>query len=209
MSHEDKSLHSAETVSIDLGKHESELKNETVSKYRNDESGLNPVEIYTGIVRRIRSYPNVSDNWPILIFFDGSSFSKISGREILRDVWSYLDFIREDSFGFTSADVCTHSVCSSLAMRMFLAKEPTYTIMRIGRWRSDALLAYMENKIKEFIKGFRSRMLTNRNFYNTPLARNSRETPTHNQGTSHHHQANSSVLGRQAGSLRHHLRPRN
>ena len=172
LSHEDESLHSSETVSIDFGEQKSELKYETVSQDRNDESGLNPVEIYALIVRIIRSYPNVPNNWSIFTFFDGSSFSKISGREILRGIRSSVDCIGEDSLGFTSADV--GSVRASLAIMMLLAKEPTYTIMLIGRWSSDAFLAYIEKQIKEFTKGVSSRMLTNRNFYNTPLARNLR-----------------------------------
>ena len=71
LSNEDESLHSAETVSIYFGEHKLELKDETVSQDRNDKSGLNPVKLYAGIVRRIRSYQNVSDNWPIFTFFDG------------------------------------------------------------------------------------------------------------------------------------------
>ena len=97
-------------------------KNETVSQDRNDESGLNPVEIYAEIVRRIRSYTNVSNNLPIFTLFYGSSFSKISGREILIYIWSSVDCIGEDSLGFTSADVGTHSVRASLAVVTFLTK---------------------------------------------------------------------------------------
>ena len=100
----------------------------------------------------------------------------------------------------------THSVCASLAMMMLLAKERTYTIILIGLWSSDAFLSYIDKQIKELTKGVSSKMLTNRNFYNTPLARNLQETPTHNQGTCHRHQANLSVFERQEGSLWNHLR---
>ena len=146
-----------------------ELRYETVSQASNEESVFNPVELYAGIVRRIKSYPNVSDKWPIFTLFGGSSFSKISGRDILRDIWLSVDFIGEYSLGFTSADVGTHYVCASLSMMMFISIEPTYIIMPIGIWSSDALLAYIEKQIKEFTKGVSSRMLINRNFYNTPL----------------------------------------
>ena len=43
---------------------------------------------------------------------------------------------------------------------MYLAKEPVYTIMLVGRWSSDAFLAYIEKQIKEFTKGVSSRMPT-------------------------------------------------
>ena len=81
--------------------------------------------------------------------------------------------------------------------------------MLIGRWRSNVFLIYIEKKIKAFTKGVNSQMLIKRTFYNTPLTNNLRETATHNQGTSHRHQAKSSVFGQQAGSLRHQLRPLN
>ena len=125
-----------------------ELKNETVSQDRNDKSGLNPVEFYVEILCRIRSYPNVSNNWQIFAFFGGSSFFNISGRDILMEIWSSVDCIGEDSLGFTSADVGNHSVRASPEMMMLLTKELIYTIMIIGRWSSDTFLAYIENKIK-------------------------------------------------------------
>ena len=53
---------------------------------------------------------------------NGSSFSNISGREILRDIWLSVYFIGEASLGFTSADVGTHSVRAFIEMIMFLAK---------------------------------------------------------------------------------------
>ena len=91
-------------------------------------------------------------------------------------------------------------------MMMYLAKEPTYTIMLIGRWSSDAFLAYIEKQIKEFTKGVSTRMLENDHFFNTPLAKDTEG----NKGKSHHRQANLNIFGRQAGSsLRHQLCPQN
>ena len=141
-------------------KHNSELKDYNVSQDRNDDSGLNPVELYAGVARTIRSYTLFFN------FFDGSSFFKISGREILRDICSCVYCI-----GGYCTDVGDLSFRNSLEMIVTLAKEPTYTIMLIGCWSSDAFLSYIENQIKEFTKGFSSRMLTNRTFYNTHLAR--------------------------------------
>ena len=46
--------------------------------------------------------------------------------------------------------------------------------MLIGFWSSDNFLAYIEKQIKEFTKGVISQMLTNKHFYNTPLALNLR-----------------------------------
>ena len=208
--HNSPNLHLATSISIDFGDQKSEIKDETVSQDANNESGLNPVTLFAKTIRRLRSYPNYSDEWPIHTFYDGTNFTKITSKEILHDIRCSVDCIGPDILGFTSKDVGTHSVRASLAMMMFLAKEPIYTIMLIGRWSSDAFLAYIEKQIKEFTRGVSSRMLQNDTFFNIPLAHEGHETTNQNNGRSHHRQANLNIFGRQAGSsLRHQLRPRN
>ena len=78
----------------------------------------------------------------------------------------------------------------------------------VGRWNSDEFLAYTEKQVKEFTRGVSTRMLQNDTFVNTPLASKSQTTTTNTNGRSHHWRANLNVLGRQAGSLQHQLRPR-
>ncbi|KAL7527766.1 hypothetical protein ACHAXR_003333, partial [Thalassiosira sp. AJA248-18] len=187
------------------------IKDESVSQDSNDKDELNPVKLYAKTIRRLRSYPGYSDKWEIYTFFDGKSFTKISAKEILIDLRASVDAIGVDILGFTSKDIGTHSVRSSLAMMMYLAKEPIYTIMLIGRWSSDAFLAYIEKQVKEFTKGVSSRMLQHNTFYNIPLAHIQRSTNSsqHHNQSSNRRQATLNNFGRQAGSLRHQLRPRN
>ena len=68
------------------------------------------------------------------------------------------------------------SLRTSAAMMMYLAREQVYTIMLVGRWSSDAFLAYIEKQVKEFTKGVSSRMLQSDTFYNVPLANAPRST---------------------------------
>ena len=206
--HSSPHLHKATSVSIDFGDQKSEIKDETVSQDANNKGELNPVVIWAKTIKRLRSYPGYRDSWEVFTFFDGSNFSKITPKEILSDLRSSVDCIGVDILGFTSADIGTHSVRASLAMMMYLAKEPTYTIMLIGRWSSDAFLAYIEKQIKEFTKGVSTRMLENDHFFNIPLATDTQAEG--NRGRSHHRQANLNIFGQQAGSsLRHQLRPQN
>ena len=144
-------------------------------------------------------------------FYDGKNFSKIKAKEILIDIRAAVDTIGPDVLGFTSEDVGTHSVRSSLAMMMYLAKEQPYTIMLFGRWGSDAFLAYIEKQIKEFGKGVSSRMLQSETFYNVPLAgANQNSNPNNGRhGRSHHRRNLTNGVYGQHGSLRHQLRPRN
>ena len=209
ISHDSPDLHLAHTVSINFGDQKSEIKDETVSQDNNWKDELNPVHHFASTIRRLCSYTGYSDKWELYTFFDGINFSKIAASEILIDLRSSVDAIGVDILGFTSADIGTHSVRASLAMMMYLAKEPIYTIMLIGRWSSDAFLAYIEKQVKEFTKGVSSRMLQYDTFYNIPLARDERADKSKSHSQSSQRQANLNIFGRQAGSLRHQLRPRN
>jgi len=72
---------------------------------------------------------------------------------MIDDIKEAVDNIGEEKLGYTSADVGTHSVRSSLAMLMYLAGEPVYAIMLIGRWRSHAFLNYIEKQVRELTEG--------------------------------------------------------
>ena len=94
-------------------------------------------------------------------------------------------------------------------MLMHLAKEPVYTIMLVGRWNSDAFLAYIEKQIKEFTKGVSSRMLTHETFVNiASLNHHLKENQGVNSRHARRRDIHKAVFGPQ-GSLRHALRPRN
>ena len=55
--------------------------------------------------------------------------------------------------GVKANDVGTHSIRSSFAMALYLAKRPVSTIMLMGRWSSDAFLLYIRRQVQEFSKG--------------------------------------------------------
>ena len=113
-----------------------------------------------------------------------------------------------DFLGFSSKEVGTHLMRSSLAMMMCLAKEQTYTIIFTWKWSLDAFLAYIEKQVKKFTKGVSSRMLPKDTFFNGPHA------PLLQEGLSNNNKSfqrsNRNIFGfRQAGSLRHQLREQN
>ena len=120
-----------------------------------------------------------------------------------------VDTIGVDILGFIGKDVGTHPNRAAAAMMMYLAKEPVYTIMLIGRWSSDVFLAYIEKQVKEFTKGVSKRMPQTETFCNVPSAHQPRTEGSETQSQSHHRrELLKNVCGRQ-GSLRHQLRPRN
>jgi hypothetical protein len=46
-------------------------------------------------------------------------------------------------------------------MAMILSGVPNYMAMLIGRWKSDAFLAYMRKQVAEFTKLVSQQMITN------------------------------------------------
>ena len=210
IAHDDPRLHLADCVSINFGDQKSDIRNEEVTQYNNGDPELNPVIHWVETVRRIRSYPGFDPSWAVFTFFDGNTFSKITPREMIVDIRAAVDCIGPDVLGFTGRQVGTHSVRSSFAMMAYLAREPVYTIMLIGRWSSDAFLRYIEKQIKEFTKGVSKRMLSNETFFHVrsfPQPTKHDTTP-HRPITHYRRDIHTAVFGRQ-GSLRHQLRARN
>jgi len=78
--------------------------------------------------------------------------------------------IREMRLGFKAANIGTHLIHLRAAMTLFLAKEPTLTIMIIGRWRSDTFLRYILKQVAQFSLPLSSKMLNNEEiFHNSQL----------------------------------------
>ena len=70
--------------------------------------------------------------------------------------------------GFPGKEVSTHSIRSSLAMALYLAKRPVCTIMLLGRWCSDAFLLYVRRQVQEFSAGVSADMIKCDQFYTVP-----------------------------------------
>ena len=62
----------------------------------------------------------------------------------------------------------THSIRSGTAMAMYLAGAPTFTIMMIGRWSSDAFLRYIRNQVEQFTHNISNSMLRHECYFITP-----------------------------------------
>jgi hypothetical protein len=53
-------------------------------------------------------------------------------------------------------------------MAMYLDNVPIFTIMLIGRWKSDALLNYIRRQVEQFSHNVSTRMLTHIDWFTTP-----------------------------------------
>ena len=70
--------------------------------------------------------------------------------------------------GFTGDDIGNHSIRSSLAMSLYLAKRVVTTIMLICRWCSDAFLLYLRRQVQEFSTGISADMVAIDHYFTIP-----------------------------------------
>lgn len=188
--HNDPNIFSAQTIIASFGLQKSGAHYDEIPMDATSDPILNPIALIASTISRLRSYPGFNQNWPIYTFYDEETqtFSNITSKEIENDIKRAVSALGRDKLGFGPEDVGTHSNRSSLAMLLYLQHVPPYTIMLIGRWRSDAFLSYIEQQCKEFTKGM-SQVMLNINSFNKTTSQHK----THQQHSSpkpQHHFSN-------------------
>ena len=75
----------------------------------------------------------------------------------------------EASLGFRPDEIGTHSIRSGGAMAYYLVPNiKESTIMFIGRWKSNAFLAYIRDQVDKFRTGLTTHIVSNPHFHNIP-----------------------------------------
>ena len=156
----------ATTVSITFRNHKNGQKMTTVTQYKNGKD-LCPVLAASKIVQRVWSYKKTRSNSPINTVLIGTTLREIKGSEVLAKVRGVVTVFGKDDLGFSAADVGTHSIRSSTAMQLFLNSVPTFQIMLLRRWSSDAFLKYIRRQAQEFSEGLSKSML-DKEFFTIP-----------------------------------------
>ena len=167
MGNSNRNLHTADTVSITFRFQKNKHKDETITQYR---SGLTPcpVKAWAAIVTRVLSYPGTTGNSTVNTFKSGHRLLRIPSKDILQKIRATVTAIGSDILGFKAHEVGTHSVRSSCAMALYLAKALVVTIMHVGRWSSDAFLLYIRRQVQEFSKDLTSHMVNSAQFFTIP-----------------------------------------
>ena len=135
----------ADTVSVTFKFQKNRQRDITVTQPRSGKQ-LCPVLIWGEIVQRILSYKGYTDKSPVNAVLIGEKRHYISSTEMFRHLRHTVDNM--GGLGFSGKDVGTHSIRSSLAMALYLAKRPVSTIMLLGRWCSDAFLLYIRRQVQ-------------------------------------------------------------
>ena len=137
-------LYQSESISVNFGMQNSDIRDITVSQDNNNKTDLNPVIPPALTVQHLLRYQGHSNKWKLFTFYDGRNFSKINATEILVNMRCSVDAIGVVILGFTSNKIGTHYVRVSLAMMLYFSMAQIYTIMLVGRWNSCAFLVYIE-----------------------------------------------------------------
>ena len=158
----------ADTITVTFEFQKSDERHESVTMFRSGDPTLCPVRAYAAIVKRILSYPNTDYDTTINTIYVKGALQTITSTTARNKLRSAARNIGPVKLGFKPEDIGTHSVRSGAAMAMYLDAVPTFSIMMIGRWSSDAFLKYIRKQVEQFSHNVSSRMLRHESFFTTP-----------------------------------------
>jgi hypothetical protein len=150
----------------------------SVTQYRSGKE-LCPVTAWARTVKRILAYPKTSPTNTVNTFYDHTrkSLVRFSAAQIRAHIKLAVATIGPKLLGVQISKVGTHSLRTSCAMLLYLAKVRTETIKLIGRWKSDAFLLYIRRQVQEFAEGISEGMMSMPElFHNIPEAPSSNNT---------------------------------
>ena len=178
----------ANTVRITFESQKNGEKFESIAMRRTGGS-LCPVNTWATIVKRITSYPRGSEDSPVNLVRINRRYTNITSAQIRYTLRKTITLLGEDDIGVKSSQVGTHSIRSTFAMILFTHGVERTTIMRLGRWKSDAVLCYIRSQVSGFGKNASTAFKTDpgSDFANFPLPRNLRDTTTPTTPTIHIH----------------------
>jgi hypothetical protein len=154
-------LHSAHCVSITFISQKNGDKQVKVTQYKSNKT-LCPVKAWANTIHRVLSYKNTTGNSTVNTFLNTKTnrLVRISSSQTRLHIKQTVQQIGTKLLGIDISRVGTHSIRSSCAMLLYLAKVPTPTIMLLGRWKSDAFLLYLRRQVQEFAEGLSNAMMS-------------------------------------------------
>lgn len=137
-----------------------------ITQHRNKHT-LCPVKNLAKLTKRISRYKGTDMNSTVNTIYQGNKLEKIKSEEALKRIREIVKIFGKEDLGFDHTEIGTHSIRSSTAMQLFLNKYPTYQIMLLGRWCSDAFLKNIRRQVLEFSPGISYSMIQ-KDFYTVP-----------------------------------------
>ena len=109
--------------------------------------------------------PGASVDSPVNVVFLGGGLVELTSTDVVGFLRLVVRSIGEARVGFKAESVGTHSIRSSTAMALFLARVDPVVIMFLGRWRSDAFLRYIREQVLECLTGVSFCMANQKDFF--------------------------------------------
>ena len=119
------------------------------------------------MARLIHNLNGMPDSTPLGTYrqHDGAS-ARIQASDVLATVRMGAQACRLDQHGYDLTRIGTHSLRSGGAMQLKLAGYDHDMIRKLGRWRSDTYLRYIQSQISELTLGVARSMAQLRWFTN-------------------------------------------
>ncbi len=120
------------------------------------------------IICRTLAIPGSSINTTLNPYISGKHVYGLTLDTALQRLQQKATHIGYKRLGFQPSDIGLHSLCASAAMAMVLAGVPTYMVILIERWRSDAFLTYICKQVAKFSSTVSCCMITITTFFHPP-----------------------------------------
>jgi hypothetical protein len=161
-------LAAADCVSITFVSQKNGEKDVTITQYKS-KNVLNPVLSWAKIIHSVLSIKGTTLKSQVNTFSHPTSkklvlITSAQTRAFLKLTVAKLG---AKKLGIDVKRVGTHSVRTSCAMLLYMAKVRTAAIMLLGRWKSDAFLLYLRRQVKEFTQGLSEAMASQPDMFHT------------------------------------------
>ena len=141
-------INKASNVIICFESQKNNLRNKIITLHMCKNRDLSSVKILIKLVTRLRTYKRISNNSIISLLQDESRRqSRIKSKTIKDHLKFFVRGIGFIKLGFKYFHIGTHSIRSSTAMALYLAKIDPVTIMILGRWKSDSFILYIRTQV--------------------------------------------------------------
>jgi hypothetical protein len=162
------SLPQADCVSITFISQKNGEKDITITQYKSGNK-LDPVTSWAKIVHRVLSYKKTNLQSQVNTFYhtEHQRLVYITSAQTQAFLKWTVAKLGAKSLGIQISRVGTHSVRTSCAMLLYMAKVRTAAIMLLGRWKSDAFLLYLRRQVKEFTQGLSEAMASQLSMFHT------------------------------------------
>ena len=163
-------LHFADIISITFRDQKNGEKEETITLSRTNDPIACPVAQAAAIIRRILQIPGTGPVSSINTYISDGIIYTLSSSVALERIRRKARQIGAPALGHEPEDYGIHSGRSAAAMAMILAGLPTYVVMLVGRWKSDAFLTYIRKQVQEFSNTISRSMINVLTFFHPPSA---------------------------------------